>query len=150
MPTTTDRLVAGGAFYVVRGNGQLARVGRGGVAPQDPPRVVFPDLLIEVQPDRSILDAEYLAHVWQTDGVRAQIEAVARTSSGIHKVNLRGLAAIAIPVPSLARQRSMVAGLAVDLATLGAMRGAVETQREAAEALPGALLRRAFAEIEAA
>jgi restriction endonuclease S subunit len=95
-----------GAFYVVRGNGRLNLVGRGGLAPDRiTEQIAFPDLLIEVLPDPSLIDPRYLALVWNEGEVRADIERRARTSSGIYKINLLNLRSVRVPVPPLAEQR---------------------------------------------
>jgi type I restriction enzyme, S subunit len=53
-------------------------------------------------------------------------------------------------IPPIAEQRRIAAELRDRLATIDEMTRAIETQLEAIEALPAALLRRAFEEIEAA
>ena len=147
---STNRLVREGAFYIVRGNGRLQLVGRGGIAPRPENPTVFPDLLIEarVDPDRVAID--YLALVWDGDEVRTAIEARARTATGIFKINLHNLGAVPVPIPPIAEQRRIAAELRNRLATIDQMTRAIETQLEAIDALPAALLRRAFAEIKAA
>jgi type I restriction enzyme S subunit len=53
-------------------------------------------------------------------------------------------------MPPIAEQRRIAAELRERLATLDQMTRAIEIQLEAIDELPAALLRRAFAEIEAA
>ena len=53
-------------------------------------------------------------------------------------------------IPPIAEQRRIAAELRERLATIDQMTRAIDAQLEAIEALPAALLRRAFAEIEAA
>lgn len=88
-----------GAFYVVRGNGNLALIGRGAICPTDAPRVLYPDLLIEVIPDSSRLLPRFLSAAWNSPGVRQDIEARCRTTNGIHKINQGNLARVKIPCP---------------------------------------------------
>jgi type I restriction enzyme S subunit len=129
-----------GAFYVVRGNGNLALVGRGGLAPDAlPTPITFPDLLIELHPDPAALDVRYLSHAWDSEAVRSQVEDMARTSSGIYKVNLANLARVRIPLPALDEQRRIADwltdriaavdrlrdGLSVEVAELRLLRGRV-------------------------
>lgn len=124
-----------GAFYVVRGNGRLNLVGRGGLAPDVvTDQVAFPDLLIEVVPDQSVIDSRYLALVWNEGAVRAAIERRARTSAGIYKINLVNLRSVRVPVPSLDKQRHIAADLSaqlqiVDRARTKATESALESQR---------------------
>src|SRR5438445_314533 len=50
-----------GNFYVVRGNGNLSRVARGALPPETvPPKLIFPDLLIEIVPNPALLLPAFL------------------------------------------------------------------------------------------
>lgn len=97
-------LVERGDFLIARGNGSLRLVGRGGLVIDDPDAVAFPDTLIRARPDLTRIHPEFLAYVWNAPGVRRQIEQAAKTTAGIYKVNQKDLAAVRIPVPSLADQ----------------------------------------------
>ncbi|WP_433620940.1 hypothetical protein [Nocardia sp. CA-120079] len=96
--------VAVGDFLVVRGNGSLRLVGRGGMVHSLDSPVAFPDTLVRVRTRNDLVHPEYFALVWNSEVVRRQIESIARTTAGIYKVNQKGLARIEIPLPSLSRQ----------------------------------------------
>lgn len=134
-----------GAFYVVRGNGNLAFVGRGGMAPdQVEDGVVFPDLLIEVNLRRDLISGRFLRLVWDFNEIRSDIERRARTSAGIHKINLRNLSEVRIPVPTLEVQRSVANELADRFERASEISSAACAEARELQALPGALLRSAF------
>lgn len=97
-------LVERGDFLIARGNGSLRLVGRGGLITDEPDAVAFPDTLIRARPDLTRIHPEFLAYVWNAPGVRRQIEQAAKTTAGIYKVNQKDLAAVRVPVPSLADQ----------------------------------------------
>ncbi len=106
-------LVAPGDFLVARGNGSLPLVGRGGLVDVPPPTpVAFPDTLIRIRPRTDLVDIEYLALVWNSRLVRRQIEARARTTAGIYKVNQSQLGEVEIPLPVVDDQRRVVADVA--------------------------------------
>jgi type I restriction enzyme S subunit len=111
-------LVCRGDFMITRGNGSLALVGRGGLVRQEPDGVAFPDTMIRARPRRSELLPEYLALVWESPDVRAQVERAARTSAGIYKVSQPSLGAVRLPVPSIDEQRRIVAILEEHLSDL--------------------------------
>lgn len=99
---TAERfLVQRGDFFISRGNGSLSLVGRGGLVGDDPDPVAYPDTLIRarVRPDR--YSADFLSLAWDTRQVRRQIEAAARTTAGIYKVNQGTLRTIELPCPPL-------------------------------------------------
>lgn len=101
-------LVQRGDFLISRGNGSLRLVGRGGLVTDDPDPVAYPDTLIRARPDASKISPGFLALVWNAPVVRKQIENVAKTTAGIYKVNQRDLAAMRVPVPSLAEQERVL------------------------------------------
>ena len=138
--------VVPGAFYVVRGNGNIALVGRGGIAPSEVERgLVFPDLLIEVRPNQHAIRGAFLRLVWDCSRIRHDIEARARTSAGIHKINLRNLSKVRVPCPSIDEQLRFEALLRPMLQTAATAYESTEAELAAIEALPAALLREAFA-----
>ena len=61
-------------FFIARGNGSLALVGRGGLVKDEPDEVAFPDTMIRVRPKTKELDPEFLAFLWDSSGIRIQIE----------------------------------------------------------------------------
>lgn len=102
--------VAAGDFLVARGNGSLRLVGRGGLVDEEPTDpVAYPDTLIRIRPRTDLIDPVFLSLVWNSRMIRAQIEAVARTTAGIYKVNQGQLHRIEIPLPSLSEQLQMKA-----------------------------------------
>ncbi|MBI2561020.1 MAG: hypothetical protein HYW08_01125 [candidate division NC10 bacterium] len=93
----------------------------------------------------SQIDPEYLAFVWQTRSVRADIERRARTSAGIFKINQANLVEVVLPVAArLEDQRPVVAALTQQMQHFRRLESAVEENLEEIDSIGGALLRRAF------
>lgn len=101
-------LVEPGDFLVARGNGSKHLVGRGGLVGIVRTDVAYPDTLIRVRVNSSILDPEYLRLVWDSGMVRIQIESAARTTAGIYKINQQDLEAVRLPLPPLGEQHRLV------------------------------------------
>jgi type I restriction enzyme S subunit len=118
-------LVRRGDFLVARGNGSLHLVGRGALINVDPDEVAYPDTMIRIRADVNVLLPRYLDLVWQSPGVRTQIESSARTTAGIYKVNQRHLEAIQVPVPDLNEQSRVVDILEDHLSRLDAANASV-------------------------
>lgn len=134
-----------GAFYVVRGNGQIRLVGRGALAPdviKDP--VAFPDLLIEVRTEASLVEPRFLRWAWDAEEVRSDIEARARTSAGIYKINLATLSEVRLPIPPLDEQVTIARELDRAAERAQKLLAALEGQLDAIAGLPHALLQQAF------
>lgn len=82
----------------------------------------------------------YLEAVWQTRGVRRQIERVARTTNGTYKVNQTALGSVDVPLPPLAAQKEY----ATKLTEIETERTRISSALEADYELFSALQDRAF------
>jgi type I restriction enzyme S subunit len=102
-------LVQADDFLVARGSGSLHLVGRGALVEPPVPLVAFPDTAIRVRVEQDLMTPRFLSLIWNGPGVRRQIEAAAKTTAGIHKVNQGEMLRILLPVPSLESQRQVVA-----------------------------------------
>jgi type I restriction enzyme S subunit len=98
-------------IFVSRGNGSLSLVGRASRVVDEPDPVAFPDTMVRLRVDGSLIDAEYLVEVWNSRLVRNQIERAARTTAGIYKVNQGQLGDVELPVPQREAQSKVVARL---------------------------------------
>lgn len=136
-------LVQGGDILLSRGNGTLAFVGRGGVVPDDPIPVAFPDTMIRVRRSASV-DRAYLAMLWNSPLVRAQIEKAARTTAGIYKVNQQILEGVCLPLPPLGEQPRIVAEVDRHLSRADALAASIAQSKRRAQRLRRAILAAAF------
>ncbi|MGH2454922.1 MAG: hypothetical protein ACRDHD_01500 [Candidatus Limnocylindria bacterium] len=133
------------AFYVIRGNGNRRLVGRGGFAPTViESEVLYPDLLIQVVTDFEVVTPEYLRFVWDSDEVRRDLESRSRTAAGIHKINLRGLAEVKLPLPPLEVQLHVAAMLGEQMAEAQKAETAIREELVTINALEASLFRRTF------
>ncbi|MFY1695699.1 restriction endonuclease subunit S [Solwaraspora sp. WMMA2101] len=137
-------LVREGDFLVSRGNGSRRLVGRGGLVEGTPRPVAFPDTLIRVRVDQSLVERKFLSVVWNSRWVRRQIEAVVRTTAGIYKINQSLLGAVEIPVPSLERQREVVESIG-SISEVTRSITTLEAARKRSAGLRSSLLAEAFA-----
>lgn len=99
-------------FLICRGNGNKNLVGVGVRARASRADVVFPDTMIGARIRSDRLDPGYLEAAWKQPAVRRQIQAGARTTSGIHKINQQLLRSVLIPLPDLVEQRALSKRLA--------------------------------------
>jgi type I restriction enzyme, S subunit len=137
-------LVQEGDFLISRGNGSLKLVARGGLVPEGSDQVAFPDTMIRLRPRLDVLDPNFLSMVWNSRIVRRQIEAVARTTAGIYKVNQRHLQEIKIPRLDVAEQRRLAAiASSIDASAKRITTGALNAMKRS-QILRGALLQAAF------
>jgi type I restriction enzyme S subunit len=137
-------VVQRGDFLVSRGNGSLDLVGRGGLVDVDPGPVAYPDTLIRVRVSDSALDPSFLAMLWNSAVVRRQLEAQARTTAGIYKVNQSMIAEVRLPIAPRHEQVRIVAEVERQFSFLDACDRAVDAGLTRAAALRRSILKAAF------
>ncbi len=138
-------VVRRGDFLISRGNGSLHLVGRGGLVADDPDPVAFPDLLIRLRPNLSVLDPRFLGVLWESPVIRRQVEAAARTTAGIYKISQRDIRRFVIRFPAIDEQRRITAEVERRFSILDAMGQVIEGGLKRAAGLRLAILREAFA-----
>ena len=136
-------LVQAGDMLLSRGNGTLSLVGRGGVVPESPISVAFPDTMIRVRRSE-LVDLGYLAMLWNSPLVRTQIEKEARTTAGIYKVNQAILERVYLPLAPVAEQVRIVAEVDRHLSRADALAASIAQSKRRAQRLRRAILAAAF------
>lgn len=136
----TDKRVSKGDFLMCRGNGNRSLVGVGTYSREDRPDLVFPDTVIAGRVDTALVEMDFLEAAWRRRPVRAQIEAVARTTNGTFKVNQQTLSGILLQVPPIGLQRKF----ADRVARINAHRSAVTRALASDDELFASLQSRAF------
>lgn len=100
VPLSADQAVDENDFLICRGNGNIKLVGKGYFPVASMPDVVFPDTMIAARVGGDKVAREFLGYIWNSQGVRGQIESLARTTNGTFKVNqgvVEGIEFIAPP-----------------------------------------------------
>jgi len=130
-------------FLVVRGNGNKRLTGLGGlVADGLPEGCIYPDLLIRLRFDPATILPEFAATEWNAVAAHSRLLRHAKSSNGIWKVNGKDIAAHTLRVPSVERQRAILAELTrVRVAT-----DALEAEMNAVESLKRVTLADVFGE----
>lgn len=133
-----------GDVFVSRAN-TIDLVGLASVAMETPnDRMIYPDLLIKLTPDRSQILPRYLAYALRSASARRQIkERALGSSQTMVKISGERLRGVHIPVPSLMEQEQIVDRL--DAAHILVQQLASGTSPEDIFSLRGAILRKAFA-----
>jgi type I restriction enzyme S subunit len=144
VPLTKEKaepyLVGKGDVFIVRGNGSKDLVGRAGLVEEAADGVIFPDLFIRVPLDLSKIHPHYFLIAWNSSLVRRQIESLARTTSGIWKVNQGHIASIGLPVPSMQVQKEIVTKTKTLMALCDDLEAKLKQQRDHADQLAQAIV----------
>jgi type I restriction enzyme S subunit len=103
-PLAAEQTVSKSLFLICRGNGNRALVGQGAFPLMDMPGVAFPDTMIALRLPEHEVAPPYLAAVWSSDHLRAQIDAAAKTTNGTFKISQSGILRFSFPLPPRALQ----------------------------------------------
>jgi type I restriction enzyme S subunit len=132
-----------GDLLFVRVNGSADIVGRSIMVEPDHHKLVFNDHLIRVRLSKNLLP-NFLRVYCDAPIARQHFVDSASTSAGQLTINRASLDSLPLPLPPLPEQRRVVAMLKGKLVSAEKARAAAEPELAAINALPAALLRRAF------
>ena len=104
VPPPKNKMVRKSDLLVCRGNGNINLVGCAKFPDTDYNDVIFPDTIIGVPINSSLVNRNYLETLWNSSSVRRQIEQQARTTNGTQKINQKVLNNIQILLPPMALQ----------------------------------------------
>ena len=106
---------------------------------------IFPDLLIRLRVDESVIDSRYLTAVMRSERLHRELRAKAKgLSSSMPKIDQDAIGTTSVPVPSIVEQLHTIAALDDTTATYSRIRGAVESARRRASSLRSSLFIAAF------
>lgn len=137
-------LVSRNDFLLARGNGSKRLVGQGGLVPEVKTEVAYPDTIIRVRVDPSVMRPAFFAYLWNSRLLRDQIESSARTTAGIYKINQRHVNGFGLPLCSLAEQDAILESLDTLLPCLDATEFEVERRINSVLTLRQSILWKAF------
>ena len=129
---------------VSRGNGSKRLVGLGGIVSVDPDGVAYPDTMIRISPQLGFVLADWFIQTWNGPFLRSQIEASAKTTAGIYKINQGDIRSFAMPLPPMAEQEAMATLVEENLAQARVAEGWCETELNRSAALRQSILKDAF------
>jgi type I restriction enzyme S subunit len=134
-----------GDIFVARGSGSVHLVGRASLAralPSD--YIAFPDTMIRIRLNRAVVEPLYFIYLWNSALVRTQIEGIARTTAGIHKISQRDIENITLPLVPLVDQRKVVLVLEEKFSTIDAVESTAALDLSRGKQLRQAILKNAF------
>ena len=136
-------VVREGDVLISRGNGSLKLVGIGGLVRSLRSPVAYPDTMIRVRLTEHV-HREFFSFVWNSQIIRTQIEAKARTTAGIYKVNQQDIRSTLVPLPPRQEQIAIVEAIRRRFTVHDHASEVIDCQVQNAIALRQSILNRAF------
>lgn len=133
-----------GDILVIRSNGSVSIVGRCAVVSEREEKYLYAGYLIRIRPNTSLVRPEFLHAALSSHALRVQIEAKAKSTSGVNNINAQELKSLVVPICSLGEQDELLSILSRSLSVADEMSSEIEHQRAKAEALRQAILKKAF------
>jgi len=137
-------LVERADIFVARGNGSIRLVGVAGLVLETPPPVAFPDTMIRLRlVDGSVLPRLFVA-LWNSRVLRGFLEAKAKTTAGIYKVNQKDIATMPVPLAPAGEQARLLRAIDLQTSMADASGVSTGTARRRTNTLRQAILKWAF------
>lgn len=118
-----------GDILLVRGNGNVALVGKCGLVDDCPDNCVYPDILMKLRPNEK-MNAEFMVLAINSSYVTNQVSTLAKTSNGAFKVSGATVRSISMVVPSYEEQNKIIDAVAREAAAVTT--ATARTEREIA------------------
>jgi type I restriction enzyme S subunit len=144
-PVEFERLrLRRGDVLIVEGNGSLDQIGRNALFDLEDEDWIHQNHIIRVRFPTGRFDSRFVSLFLNSPQGRMQMVEKARSTSGLYTLSGGKVRAIEVPMPSVQQQRLTAERLTGQLRVADAARRSAESELAAINALPAALLRRAF------
>jgi type I restriction enzyme, S subunit len=126
-------------LLMVRSNGSVRLLGRTARVTPQAVGMAFAGYLIRLRPNAELVDADYLQLALSARPVREQIERPARSSAGVHNLNLSEIRALTVPLPPRSMQVEVARRAGILIGRLDALHQVIESARSSCSAARRAL-----------
>lgn len=148
LPISSDKadrfLLEEGDILISRGNGTKALVGICALVPSIKSPTIFPDTAFRLRAARDRVVPRWLTYIWSAPQVRAQVEAIAKTTAGIWKVSQGDLAGIELTLVDKEEQVEIVRRVDAAFAEIDRLTTEAAAARRLLDRLDQAIMAKAF------
>jgi len=133
-----------GDILTVRSNGSLSIVGKSAIIDHDQTEYLFAGYLIRLRSIAQLLVPMYLRFMLMEPQTRAQIQAKAKSTSGVNNISAKELQEVIVPVCSLGEQVEIVRILDDRLSAAERLKDEIDANLALADAFRQSILKQAF------
>lgn len=132
-------------ILIIRSNGSVSLVGRAALVRDTDTNATFAGYLMRLRiKDKALLLPKYFLLYLQSHSARIYIENKAKSTSGVHNINSKEIAALQIPMFDYEDQKLIVEAIESRLSVCDSIEQTVDTALQQAEALRQSILKQAF------
>ena len=134
-----------GDVLIVRSNGSLSIVGKPAIVLQQHTNYIFAGYLIRIRPISGSIRPKYLLYLMMEPNVRAQIEAKAKSTSGVNNISAKELRELNVSICSTAEQTEIIRIVETRFEAAEVLDIEIDASLARADALRQSILKKAFA-----
>ena len=133
-----------GDILIIRSNGSISLVGSCALIHKKDTQHIFAGYLIRLRSNPNLVLPSFLLSVMSSHLLRKQIEAAAKSTSGVNNINSGELQNLIIPLPSVDEQHKLLIHMEALTPSVNATEEELVNQLKKAETLRQSILKKAF------
>jgi type I restriction enzyme S subunit len=133
-----------GDILTIRSNGSISIVGKCALISEHEEKYLYAGYLIRLRPNDCLVSSRYLLAVLSSHLLRSQIEAKAKSTSGVNNINSGELQSLIVPVCAMKEQSFVVAYISAVLSSIDNLEEEIASNLKKSEALRQSILKKAF------
>ncbi|MGO1247924.1 MAG: restriction endonuclease subunit S, partial [Oceanisphaera sp.] len=133
-----------GDLLTIRSNGSVSLVGSCALIKEKDIRNIFAGYLIRLRANQHLILPAFLLAVLSSHLLRKQIEAVAKSTSGVNNINTGELQGLIIPLPSIEEQQELLKHLDVSTPSINVTELEIDNQLLKSETLRQTILKKDY------
>ncbi len=133
-----------GDLLTIRSNGSVSIVGKAALIESKNSHFIYAGYLIRLRPNSNVLNSKYLLFSIESHMLRKQIEAKAKSTSGVNNINSGEIKSLIVPIMDLAEQEKIVEILEEKLSVVDNSLIDIDGNLRKSEALRQSILKKAF------
>ncbi|VAW31697.1 Type I restriction-modification system, specificity subunit S [hydrothermal vent metagenome] len=137
--------LAKGDLLIIRSNGSISIVGQCALVTKPEEKYLYAGYLIRLRPHLDSIDSAFLLNNLTRHASRQQIEAKAKSTSGVNNINSGEIQSLIISVCNLNEQKVIRGKLDAKLSIVDQLEQTITTTLQQAKALRQSILKKAFA-----
>ena len=122
----------------------ISIVGKCALISEHEEKYLYAGYLIRLRPNDSLVSPRYLLAVLSSHLLRSQIEAKAKSTSGVNNINSGELQSLIVPVCAMKEQSLVVADISALLSSIDNVEEEIESNLRKSDALRQSILKKAF------
>jgi len=133
-----------GDILIIRSNGSLDLVGKAAIVSEREEGFLYAGYLIRLRPNHEIILSECLYYHLIEPRIRAEIELLAKSTSGVNNINSQELQSLSLHIPGLREQKEIVRRVEKMFKSIESIEEQYQQARQLCDRLEQATLAKAF------